>query len=133
MEIQPGDTCSAHVYRDWSSYACTKPVKVVRDGKPYCTIHDPEREKTRIAAKCYHTVFGSYCGKPATEVDRIGYGRCAVHTDASLAAQRQLHKAAPTLLEALEATKGYLTRERELSAAGLMTIVQAALELAKGE
>ncbi len=34
----------------WGSFHphyCRKPIKVVRDGKPYCTVHDPER----VAAK----------------------------------------------------------------------------------
>lgn len=34
----------------WPSYTqCTKPVKVTRDGKAYCTIHDPERVARRMA------------------------------------------------------------------------------------
>lgn len=38
--------CSQLVYTPGGSFrghACSKPAKVTRDGKPYCTVHDPER------------------------------------------------------------------------------------------
>ena len=85
----------------WHNHPCTKPVKVERDGKPYCTIHDPEHKKARIASKCYHRVSGAYCGKPAVET-QYGYGLCAIHTNEYLDAQRRLQEAAPALLEALK-------------------------------
>jgi len=97
------ETCCERVSElgGWHSHPCTKPVKVIRDGKPYCTIHDPEREKARIASKCYYRVLGAYCGEPAVDTE-YGYGRCAVHTERYLETQRRLQAAAPALLEALE-------------------------------
>jgi ferric-dicitrate binding protein FerR (iron transport regulator) len=48
--------CSETVYpRDrygsFHGYPCTKKVTVERDGKPYCSIHDPEAVKARDAAR----------------------------------------------------------------------------------
>lgn len=47
-KLNPKD-CQSTVWSSsgFHSYQCSKPVKVVRDGKKYCTIHDPER----VAAK----------------------------------------------------------------------------------
>ncbi len=46
-----GTKCSEKVYDSNFSYSwrCTKRVTVEREGKPYCTIHDPEyiKEKER--------------------------------------------------------------------------------------
>ncbi len=41
--------CSEHVMSvsGGRSQPCSKPVTVERDGKPYCTIHDPERVAAR--------------------------------------------------------------------------------------
>lgn len=46
--------CSAQVYESgrWGSFhphGCAKKITVERDGKPYCTIHDPERVKAKHA------------------------------------------------------------------------------------
>lgn len=45
--------CSARVYHShvFTSSRCTKKVTVTRDGKPYCTIHDPERVSSARAAR----------------------------------------------------------------------------------
>lgn len=47
----PKPTCSVRIPygMGFHSTACSKPVKVERDGKPYCTIHDPERLKAKAA------------------------------------------------------------------------------------
>lgn len=59
--------CQDWVYsRDtWHSYQCQKAPKVVRDGKNYCTIHDPEylakkEEKRRAAHKSKTCKCGYY-------------------------------------------------------------------------
>jgi len=41
--------CSERVsdYSGWHFYQCKRPVKVEREGKWYCTIHDPEYIKSR--------------------------------------------------------------------------------------
>jgi predicted RNA-binding Zn-ribbon protein involved in translation (DUF1610 family) len=31
----------------WHKFHCARPVKVIRDGKPYCAIHDPEAVQKR--------------------------------------------------------------------------------------
>lgn len=36
-------TCSEHIFSQWGDHRCSKPVTVQREGKLYCTIHDPER------------------------------------------------------------------------------------------
>ena len=43
------EQCSERVYRgrEVSGWMCSKPAKVERGGKWYCTVHDPER----VAAK----------------------------------------------------------------------------------
>lgn len=45
--------CSARVYHShvFTSSHCTKKVTVTRDGKPYCTIHDPEHVKAASEAR----------------------------------------------------------------------------------
>lgn len=48
------ETCSATVYPTgrWGSFhpqACSKPVTVHREGKPWCTIHDPVRQEAKQA------------------------------------------------------------------------------------
>ena len=43
--------CCKNVWAGHHSYPCTKPVKVERDGKHYCTIHDPARVAKKRAAK----------------------------------------------------------------------------------
>ena len=35
--------CSATYFSGWSRYRCSKNAKVERDGKSFCTIHDPVR------------------------------------------------------------------------------------------
>lgn len=35
----------------WHSYPCQRKVKVIRDGKAYCTIHDPEYIKRKDAER----------------------------------------------------------------------------------
>ena len=39
--------CSVKVWSDWHNYPCSKKVTVERDGKHYCTIHDPVRIKNK--------------------------------------------------------------------------------------
>lgn len=41
------EKCVEEIFRNWTHYACTKPVKVQRDGKWYCRQHDPEKVKER--------------------------------------------------------------------------------------
>lgn len=46
--------CSARIYGPGKTFRgspCSKPAKVERDGKHYCTLHDPERVNARRAAK----------------------------------------------------------------------------------
>ena len=45
--------CCALVYNAsvWRTLSCSKPAKVERAGKWYCTIHDPERVKAKRAAR----------------------------------------------------------------------------------
>lgn len=46
--------CSARIYGTGKTFRgspCSKPAKVERDGKHYCTFHDPERVNARRAAK----------------------------------------------------------------------------------
>lgn len=49
----PVKACSVRVYsnRGYDNYPCSKPATVQRDGKWYCTIHDPERLAAKRAAK----------------------------------------------------------------------------------
>ena len=92
-----------------SSRPCGKTAKVERDGKPYCTVHDPERARLRDASICHERVFSRLCGQPAVEVVH-GFGRCAIHTEEAKATSRKLGTHGPALLEALEAviTQGSL-------------------------
>lgn len=42
------DRCSERVWKDdWRKGQCSHNASVVRDGKPYCTIHDPEYIKQK--------------------------------------------------------------------------------------
>ena len=44
--------CSKRVYWDaWHSHPCANRGKVERDGKPYCSRHDPETVSARRAAR----------------------------------------------------------------------------------
>ncbi len=38
------------IMRTFDTYLCEKPAKVVEDGKPYCGVHDPEKNRKRDAA-----------------------------------------------------------------------------------
>lgn len=46
------DKCSERIFRGvgWGMRNCSRPPTVIRDGKPYCTQHDPERV-ARLRAK----------------------------------------------------------------------------------
>jgi len=39
--------CEAEVWNGWNKYRCSKNAKVERNGKHYCTIHDPERARKK--------------------------------------------------------------------------------------
>ena len=98
--------CSEYVQAPggWHNMPCSKAPTVTRDGKPYCTIHDPERRKAREQGRCYHRGdYGSQCGAPAVEVNSVGFGRCALHAQAHLAYIARLHGAAEELLAACKA------------------------------
>lgn len=43
--------CCATISGMWQSYGCPCMAKVVRDGKPYCGRHDPDRRKAKNAAR----------------------------------------------------------------------------------
>jgi len=46
--MQKEEQCSVKIYdRRMGACQCQKKAKVVRDGKPYCTIHDPEYIKRK--------------------------------------------------------------------------------------
>lgn len=97
--------------RGMLSHLCGKPAPTMYKGLPYCKLHNPalrkERRDKRDAAICRHKEpYQSKCGKPAVEVDSIGYGRCAEHTNEHLAYLARLQKAAPALLEALHQIVG---------------------------
>ena len=52
--------CSEKMFSNWHSYQCDQKAVVEREGKPYCTIHDPdyrmqkheEREAKRKEKQC---------------------------------------------------------------------------------
>lgn len=45
-------TCNGRIQiNDWHTGACPNPPKVVRDGKSYCGVHDPERRSQRQGLK----------------------------------------------------------------------------------
>ena len=98
------NVCSVTVYRsrEGRSGQCGNPVKVEREGLPYCTIHDPQRSRAKEISKCWMRVRGRLCGRPAVET-QYGYGRCAAHSRATVEAQRRLQEAAPALLAACKA------------------------------
>lgn len=111
--------CSERVLASegWRRHPCSKPVRVERDGKPYCTVHDPERRKRQDASKCWHRIYGRLCGAEAVEVDDVGYGLCAAHTEAARTTRALLGTHGPALLEALQRI-GDLT-DAEVQMAGL--------------
>lgn len=39
--------CEEMLFRNWNRYQCRKTAKVQREGKWYCTIHDPIRIKEK--------------------------------------------------------------------------------------
>lgn len=45
-----GKKCCKMIMRTFDTYLCEKPAKVVEDGKPYCGVHDPEKNRKRDAA-----------------------------------------------------------------------------------
>ena len=47
----PKDKCSVRVWKRWGNHGCYKKPKVFRNGKWYCTIHDPARVAKKKAAK----------------------------------------------------------------------------------
>ena len=102
-------TCSVSVNEPgtWGAFhphPCGRRAKVERDGRFYCTVHDPEYRAAKERAKCHYRPLGlPLCGKPAVEVEGSGYGRCAQHTLAVLVAKERLAAAAPDLLAAAEA------------------------------
>jgi len=52
-----GDVCCAVMVNLFGSQPCGKPAKVVRDGKPYCGVHDPVRQQIHNL-KQLHTELG---------------------------------------------------------------------------
>ena len=76
--------CSEKVWRDsWHTGQCSRPATVTRDGKPYCTIHDPEYIKQKEAkhkakyeaGNCkscdYHFPYSFYSYCPICGVKRV--------------------------------------------------------------
>lgn len=53
MEHTKGEQCCKQVCDSaiWHSYQCRKKSVVIRDGKPYCKIHDPEYKKKKNEEK----------------------------------------------------------------------------------
>lgn len=109
--------CSERVHsrevRLAAGFPCSRAAVVTREGKPYCTQHDPERIKERYEAKakidslvCHYNPRSfqkrSWCGQPAVGEDKFGEPRCALHTEEALAADKRLRDAAPQLLAALD-------------------------------
>jgi hypothetical protein len=43
--------CEARVHSDFRSHQCYKDAKIERDGKHYCTIHDPVRIEEKRKTK----------------------------------------------------------------------------------
>lgn len=43
--------CCKKMWDRIGSYPCSKPAKIERDGKWYCTVHDPERVKQKEAIR----------------------------------------------------------------------------------
>ena len=121
--------CSIKVadYSGFYFHACTKPATVVQDGRSYCTIHDPARRKAKDAEKCWEQIRGRICGRPAVEVSRTGFGRCASHTASRLIAEDRLRKAGHKLLMAARAaySNGGLPSE-------VMTLLEKAIAEAEG-
>lgn len=105
--IPCSERCCGLLARGWP---CQKPATVVQSGKSYCTIHDPERRTKAAASKCYRRLYGRLCGQPAVEVDSVGYGLCAEHTDAALQTLARLGAHGPALLEAAKEASIYLDR-----------------------
>ena len=51
-ELLEGQKCIERVSRDtWHYSQCSNTAKVIRDRKPYCTVHDPERRKAKDAER----------------------------------------------------------------------------------
>ena len=99
------------------SHACGKKAVGEKDGRPYCTIHDPGRYMRQAAKKCYYRpAYGTLCGLPAVEVDDSGFGRCAAHSRGHITADERLRRAAPALLEALRVVASRLAMYIESSA-----------------
>ncbi len=45
-DLPKGTRCTGTVrINDWRRGACSKPATIIRDGKYYCGIHDPERRR----------------------------------------------------------------------------------------
>lgn len=122
------------------SYQCSRPSTVERDGKPYCTQHDPERIKAQAEARnkvCHYKArpYLRECGEPALAErgPRDWEPRCSRHTEAALAADKRLRGAAPALLAALDKTMTYLDAHPPLSYASQDTFDQYRAALTGGE
>ena len=96
------ESVSHRVSSNWSeSRPCARKATVLREGKSYCTTHDPERRARRLAATCHEVIENRYrCGRPAI-AEKYGYGVCELHTEEAVRASVWLMAAAPALLEAL--------------------------------
>jgi hypothetical protein len=46
-----GTMCCEDVWQGYSRYACANKANVLREGKAYCGVHDPERRKGREAVR----------------------------------------------------------------------------------
>lgn len=74
------ESCSEMLFgpgRLFRGERCTKPVKVHRDGKPWCAIHDPEKVAERLRVSDEKWKLGAYM--KATRAQLIAQG----HTWAS--------------------------------------------------
>lgn len=46
-ELRGGSKCSAMIWSGFSQYQCQHKAKVLREGKPYCGVHDPKVKAER--------------------------------------------------------------------------------------
>jgi len=79
MKTKEKKQCSVGVYDSisWHSYPCSKNANIERNGKLYCTIHDPEyiKEKLKKREEMWEK---EKCNKCSFSLREVWYKYCPV-------------------------------------------------------
>ena len=143
MEFTKGELCSAKVCdaSGFSHYPCSRKAKVERNGKLYCTIHDPEYIKAKDKKNADKWEREQLERNKVYDREDAKNKACARLTTRELQALNpNLLKAAPALYEALEKIsegKGRFDFDRLVHASNtiedMKDVAKEALALARRE